>query len=461
MSQSTQQSVLFEAAFTAPVEMVCDAEALTSDGGLPLLVEADYGLGLTDALAAEIVDGRQAGKIEHAIDEILRQRVFSIAAGYEDGNDAVRLRKDAALKLACGRGPLGGADLASQPTLSRFENQISGREAVAMNRALEDVAVQNFAQRYPHPGRITIDLDPTVDPTHGEQQGTLFNGFYDTWCYLPLLGFLSSSKGTDQHLFMSRLRPGTAKECRSVIPTLRRIIGKLREAYGKKLYILVRLDSGFFNPLLLDVLEELGVKYVVGMPSNQKLKKWSDRKQPTVRRLARETGETTRLFDERMYKTKTSWKKKRRVILKAEAIPYEGRELKNNPRFVVTNLNGKPKRVYATYRGRGDAENRIKELKCDLSIDRTSCMNFVANQVRVTMTAAAYLLFQELRWQLRKTTLGRTQVSRLRVMLIKVAARVTESVRRLVFHLPTAYAFKDEFLSAALAMGAVEPISAT
>ncbi len=461
MSQSTQQSVLFEAAFTTPLEMVCDAEALTSDGGLPLLVEADYALGLTDALAAEIVDDRQAGKIEHDIDEILRQRVFSIAAGYEDGNDAARLRGDPAIKLACGRSPLGGADLASQPTLSRFENRVSGREVVAMNRTLEDVAVRDFAQRYPRPGRITIDLDPTVDPTHGEQQGTLFNGFYDTWCYLPVLGFLSSSNGTDQHLFMSRLRPGTAKECRSVIPTLRRIIGKLREAYGKKLYILVRLDSGFFNPLLLDVLEELDVKYAVGMPSNSKLKKWSDRKQPTVRRIARETGETARLFDERMYKTKTSWEEKRRVILKAEAIPYPGRELKNNPRFVVTNLKGGAKQVYVTYCGRGDAENRIKELKCDLAIDRTSCMSFVANQVRVTLTAAAYLLYQELRWQLRKTTLKHAQVSRLRVVLIKVAARITESVRRMVFHLPTKYAFQDEFLRAACAMGAVGPSTAT
>ena len=437
--------------------MAFDAEALTSDGGMALLVEADHALGLTESLAAQIGDARQAGKIDHAIEEILRQRVFSIAAGYEDGTDAARLRQDPALKLACGREPVTGFDLASQPTISRFENRVTAREVVAMNRRLEDLAVEDFVRRYPQPGRIVIDLDPTVDPTHGEQQGTLFNGFYDTWCYLPVLGFLSSSKGADQHLFMARLCPGTAKECRAVIPTLRRIIGKLRKAYDKKLYILVRLDSGFFNPLLLEVLEELGVKYVVGMPNNKKLNKWAKRRLPTARRMARESGKAARVFDERMYKTAHSWREKRRVILKAEAIPYAGREMKNNPRFVVTNLKAKPQRVYRDYCGRGDPENRIKELKHDLSIDRTSCNRFVANQLRVTLTAAAYLLFQELRFKLRKTMLGRAQVSRLRTVLINVAARVAQSVRRIVFHLPARYAFTQEWIRAARALGATVP----
>ena len=460
MAQSTQQGVLFEGAFTKPVWAQFDAEALTSDGGMALLVEADHALGLTEALAAEIRDPRQAGKIDHGIEEVLRQRVFSIAAGYEDGTDAARLGADPALKLACGREPVAGADLASQPTISRFENRVTPREVVAMNRRLEDTAVRDFRRRYPNPGRITIDLDPTVDPTHGEQQGTLFNGFYGTWCYLPVLGFLSSSQGRDQHLFFARLRPGTSKEVRGVIPTLRRVVASLRDAYGRKLNILVRLDTGFFNPMLLAVLDELGVKYVVGMPSNKKLKRWSNRRQPTARRLARETKASARLFDERMYQTR-SWPKKRRVILKAEAIPYPGRELKNNPRFVVTNLTWKAKRVYLEYCGRGDPENRIKELKLDLAIDRTSCTSFVANQFRVTMTAAAYLLYQELRWQLRDTALGRAQVKRLRTVLIKAAARVAESVRRIVFHLPAGYAFEAEWKTAARALGGRTPRPAT
>jgi hypothetical protein len=208
--------------------------------------------------------------------------------------------------------------------------------------------------------------------------------------------------------------------------------------------------------MLLNVLEELGVKYVVGLPNNAKLNKWAKRRLPRVRRLARESGQSEREFDEKFYAAR-SWPHERRVILKAEAIPYIGREMKNNPRFVVTNLRHNPERVYEIYCGRGDAENRIKELKCDLSIDRTSCTSFVANQVRVVMTAAAYMLFQELRWQLRKTKLKRAQVGRLRVTLLKVSARVTESVRRIVFHLPTSYAFKTLWRRAAHALGASRP----
>lgn len=454
MAHPTQQPVLFEEAFTKRLEVAFDADGLTSDGGMPLLIQMDHELGLTRQMSEVIADNRQSGKISHEVEEMLQQRIFSIAAGYADCTDAGRLAEDPALKLACGRDPLGGPRLASQPTLSRLETRITAHEAMQMNRRLEDMAVAEFVRRHPSPGRITIDFDPSVDPTHGGQQGTLFNGFYGSWCYLPVLGFLSCAGSTDHQLFMARLRPGTAKECRAVIPTIRRVVRKLREAYGRKLSILIRLDSGFFNPLLLDVLDELDVKYVVGMPNNKKLNRWAKRRLPRARRLARERGRAARVFDERKYKA-GSWSAKRRVILKAEAIPYYGRALKDNPRFVVTNLTAKAKQVYeGVYCKRGDPENRIKELKHGLQIDRTSCSGFVANQFRVTMTASAYMLFQQLRWHLRKTGMGKAQVSRLRTMLVKVAARVTESVRRIVFHLPTTFPFTREWERAGLAVGA-------
>jgi len=458
MSNSTQQSVHFEDQFDKPVGILFDAESQTSDAGLTLLAAADKKLGLTSLLASQIEDSRQPGKVCHEIEEMFRQRTYAIAAGYEDGNDTARIGGDPALKLACGRGPVRGSELASQSTLSRFENKPTGREVIGMLRSLEEAAVRGLKRRHRHAGRIVIDLDPSVDPAHGAQQGVLFNGFYDTWCYLPMFGFVSVDGDPEHYLFCARLRPGTAKETRGVIPILRRMIGQLRDVYGRRQYILVRLDAGFANPRLLDVLEELGVKYVVGLPNNAKLNKWAKRKLPRVRRLARESGQSEREFDERFYAAR-SWPHKRRVILKAEAIPYAGREMKNNPRFVVTNLRHKPERVYENYCGRGDAENRIKELKCDLSIDRTSCTSFVANQVRVVMTAAAYLLFQELRWKLRKTKLVRAQVSRLRTTLIKVSARVTESVRRIIFHLPTSYAFERLWRRAAHALGASRPPS--
>ncbi|MFQ5473576.1 MAG: IS1380 family transposase [Dehalococcoidia bacterium] len=458
MSKSTQQSVLFEDQFDKPVHVVFDAEAQTSDAGLTLLAATDKKLGLTRMLASQIEDSRQAGKVRHEIEEMLRQRTYAIAAGYEDANDTARIGADPALKLACGRGPVRGADLASQSTLSRFENKPTGRETIGMLRSLEAAAVRGLKRRHRRASRIVIDLDPSVDPAHGAQQGVLFNGFYGTWCYLPIFGFLSVDGDPEHYLFCARLRPGTAKETRGVIPMLRRMVAKIRIAFGRRQYILVRLDAGYANPRLLDELEELGVKYVVGLPNNAKLNKWAKRRLPRVRRLARESGESEREFDEKFYATR-SWPHERRVILKAEAIPYAGREMKNNPRFVVTNLHHKPERVYRIYCGRGDAENRIKELKCDLSIDRTSCTGFVANQVRVVMTAAAYLLFQELRWQLRKTELRRAQVGRLRTMLLKVSARVVESTRRIVFHLPTSYAFEKLWRRAAHALGASRPPS--
>jgi hypothetical protein len=456
MSDSTRQSVLFEHTFRKPVQVEFDAESQTSDGGLLLLAAADERLGLTESLARRIEDPRQPGKVGHSMLDLVRQRVFAIAQGYEDGTEAARLADDPGLRFACERS-IGGEDaLASQSTLSRFENLITARDTVHMLRHLEETAVGELKRRYRRPGRIVIDLDPSVDPTHGDQQGTLFNGYYDTWCYLPLFGFLSIDGGDGDHLlFCGRLRPGTSKELRGTIPLLRRMVARLREVYGPKQSILVRLDSGFSYPLLFDVLEDLRVQYVVGMPSNKKLAKWAESRGrlPTARAQARRSGQAERVYDERFYQTR-SWPRPRRVLLKAEVLPYRGRALKNNPRYVVTNLRHKPENVFALYYRRGDVENRIKELKCDLSIDRTSCSRFVANQFRVTLTATAYLLFQELRWRLRRTRYGRAQVGRLRTALLKVSARVVESVRRIVFHLPMSYAFTDDFARAAIALGA-------
>ena len=456
MSDSTRQSVLFEHTFRKPGQIEFDAESQTSDGGLILLGAADERLGLTAALAREIGDPRQAGKVGHTMLDLIRQRVFAIAQGYEDGTDAARLAHDPGLRFACERSIDGEDALASQSTISRFENLITARDTVRMLRHLEEAAVGELKRRYRRPGRIVIDLDPSVDPTHGDQQGTLFNGHYDTWCYLPMFGFLSVDGGDRNHLlFCARLRPGLSKEMRGTIPLLRRMVARLRETFGARQKILVRLDSGFAYPMLFDVLEELGVQYIVGMPSNKKLAKWAESRGrlPTARAMARRSGKAERVYDERLYQTR-SWPHPRRVLLKAEALPYPGRPLKSNPRYVVTNLRHKPQNALDLYYLRGDVENRIKELKCDLSIDRTSCSRFVANQFRVILTSAAYLLFQELRWRLRRTKYARAQVGRLRVALLKVSARVVESVRRIVFHLPLSYAFTEDFARAACTLGA-------
>lgn len=454
MTHSIKQTVLFEKSFPKPVQATFDAEAQTSDGGLLLLAAADERLGLTRALESCLKDGREPGQVVHSLGDLLRQRVFSIAAGYEDGNDAARLRRDPALALACGRSTKG-APLASQPSLSRFENSITAEEAVLMGRELEDVAIAQLRRQRKkgrRRGRIIIDLDSTLDPAYGSQQGVLFHGFYGKWCYLPMLGFLSFEGAGSQLLFSARLRPGTSRDSRGTIPLLERIVGKLRRVFGARQGIVVRLDAGFCYPRILDALDELRVSYVVGMASNRRLKARAQRMLPALRRQAERTGESARSFDERQYRAR-SWPSARRVITKAEAIPYPGRSIKDNPRHVVTNLRAGHEKVYDLYCLRGDVENRIKELKRDLQIDRTSCSRFLANQVRVLMTAAAQVLYQEVRWRLRRR-LGHAQVGRLMVTLVKVSARIVESTRRVIFHLPRHFAFRDDWMVAARALGA-------
>lgn len=453
MSHSTKHTALFEGAFTKPVHVAFDSKAQTSDAGLVLLAAADAKLGLTRSLAGHLTDTRSKGLVVHSLEGILRQRTFSIAAGYEDGNDAAGLRRDPALALACGRGTKEA--LASQASISRFENSISAKEVVLMGRNLEDIALAQL-RRQRRKGRrrdrIIVDLDPSVDPAHGAQQGVLFHGFYRSWCYLPMFGFLSFEGASSQLLFSARLRPGTSRESRGTIPLLERIVGKIRKAFGLRQGIVIRLDAGFCCPQILDALDKLKVQYVVGMASNKRLKAVAAALLPALREQAEATNESAGAFDECSYQGR-HWSRARRVITKAEAIPYPGRSTKDNPRHVVTNLRSQPERIYGLYCLRGDAENRIKELKRDLQVDRTSCSRFVANQVRVLMTAAAYVLYQEIRWRLRRK-LGNAQVGRMVTTLIKVSARIVESTRRVVLHLPAHFAHQKDWMAAARALGA-------
>ncbi len=458
MTNPTQQSVLFDSLLDKTLCVEFNGVAQSSDSGLILLRAADDALQLTSRLGAILIDERSPLKVKHSYRECFTQRVFSIAGGYEDGNDAAKMRHDPALLLSCGRDPLDTEGLASQATISRMENAISAREVVLQGRELEKVGVKMLKKRLRgRPGlkkkRVVIDLDPSLDPTHGCQQGSLFHGFYKSWCFLPMFGFLSFEGEPDHVPFAARLRPGNSKEQRGTVPLLRRTVALIRETFGQRKGVLVRLDAGFAHPRILDVLDELKVNYVVGMPSNDKLKAWADGLLPVVRERAEESGESERAFDEQQYGAR-SWLSQRRVILKAEAIPYPDRSMKDNPRFVVTNLRMSPERVYDTYCLRGDAENRIKEVKRDLHVDRTSCSRFVANQLRVVMTLVAYMLHVELRWRLRRTKLKSAQVSTLIATLIKVSVVVKRSVRRYVFQLPAHFPFAKEWRAAALSLGA-------
>jgi hypothetical protein len=439
--------------FAKPVVARFDQPHASTDGGAILLKSVDTHLGLTKDLAGCLVDERQPGKIRHQTIELIRQRIFGLVCGYADCNDAARLADDPIHKLLIERDPIAGPALASQPTLSRFENAVGWPELRDMGHVLADTVIeQQRRRRKGRAERITIDLDPTDDPTHGQQEFTFFNGHYDTWCYLPIVATVTFNDECTQLAVAAVLRPGNAPATRGARGLVRRLLGKLREAFPAAKFR-VRLDGGFANPKLFAFLEREQVEYVVAMASNSRLEKRTRRLMGKARMRSKATGQTEHLYGETRYAAK-SWKRKRRVIIKAEVVRHPGRDPKNNPRFVVTNLTGEPEAVYEFYCGRGDVENRLKELHHGLEMDRTSCSSFLANQFRVLLTLAAYILFQELRRRAAPTVCADAQVTTLRERLIKLAVWVERSVRRIVLHLPTTFPWLTTWRQLAHAVGA-------
>lgn len=454
---TTRQCVLFPQLFGKTLTVKFDQRQGSSDGGAILLKAADRRLGLSERLAACIEDRRQPGKIDHTIHELLSQRLYAIACGYADCNDAARLSSDPVHQLLSRGQSAAEAMLASQPTLSRFENAADRASLYRMGMALAEGVIARHRKRL---GRrkvrhVRIDLDPTDDPTHGAQQLAFFNGHYDTWCYLPMVGFLTFNGEPDQYLFCYVLRAGNAHARQGAQGILARIIEQVRANFPQA-RIEVRLDGGFAGPELLNFLDEQDVDYLIGIAGNKVLERRARRRMGRARRLSRKRNKTANVFGETRYAAK-SWKgRKRRVLIKAEVVRAPGKEPKDNARFVVTNLKQSPRHLYKrVYCGRGDIENRIKELHHGLEIDRTSCTDFLANQLRVLITAAAYVLMQELRLAAKGTSCERAQVSTLRDRLIKLGAWVETSVRRIVVHLPKSTPHRCEWQRIARSLGAV------
>jgi len=450
---TTTPCVLFPELFDRPLTATFDVPNASSDGGAVLLRAADRRLGLMTRLAAALVDGRQRGKVRHTLADLLAQRVYGLALGYDDANDAARLADDPMHKLLLGRDPVLGDALASQPTLSRFENDVTRGELLALSEALFETVVSRHARRRRKVRRITIDLDVTDDPTHGAQQQTFFNDFYGSYCYLPLLAFLTFDREPEQYLCGAALRPGNAPTQAGALTLLKRIVGHLQERFPRA-RILVRLDGGFAEPELFEFLDVVGVDFVVAMAKNKVLEREAELDMIVARVLSEASGKTEHVYTDFAYAAGT-WSRERRVVCKAEMVRLEGREPRMNARFVVTNLPGKAQRIYERiYCMRGEAENRIKEL-FDVAIDRTSCTRFLANQLRVLLAAAAYVLLQELRLVARGTAWARAQVATLRLDLLKIGVQVIASVRRLVLRLPATFPYRDGWRAIALKCGAV------
>lgn len=436
-----------------PVVARFDQPHASSDGGAVLLKALDDRLGVTQRLAASLTDCRQSGKVQHELVELVRQRVYGIACGYADCNDAARLADDPIHKLLLDRDPLDGPALASQATLSRFENAV-GRQALYLaSVGLADLVIEHHRARLQGQARrIMIDLDPTDDPTHGQQEFSFFNGHYDTWCYLPLVATLTFNAEPMQYLVAAVLRPGNSPAKRGAIGLLRRLLARLRVAFPRAIFR-VRLDGGFASPEVFAFLEAEAVEYIVAMASNVRLVKRSRRLMGRARMLSHASGQTEHLYGETRYAAR-KWKHKRRVIIKAEVVRHPGRAPKNNPRFVITNLADAPEAVYQIYCARGDMENRLKELHQGLALDRTSCHRFLANQFRVLLTVAAYIVFQALQTHTPGTVCADAQVSTLRERLLKLAVWIKGSARRIVLQLPRTYPWLTAWRQIALAVGA-------
>jgi hypothetical protein len=434
--------------------MQFDQRQGSSDGGAVLLKAAEQRYGLISGMASRLFDDRQAAKVDHSLHDLFAQRVFSIACGYPDANDSARLSADPIHKMLLDRDPVNGLDLASQATLSRFENSIGPKQLYRLGESLAASVIARHAKRLGgHARRVTIDLDPTDDPTHGAQQLSFFNSHYDNACYLPMMGFVTFNDEADQYLCAAVLRPGNVTAAAGAVGILRRLMALIRNSFPKA-RIRVRLDGGFSNPVLLTFLDgQPGVEYAVAIAGNAVLDRKAEEAMQYARILAGVTDHTEHVYGETSYAAGT-WNRERRVIIKAEVVCGEGKAPKDNPRFVVTNMSKTPQWLYEkVYCQRGEIENRIKELHA-LEIDRTSCSRFWANQFRVLLTAAAYVLMQELRLQAALTDCARAQVWTLRERFLKLGVRVVTSMRRMVVHLPQSFPFLAAFRTIAKGLGA-------
>jgi len=404
---------------------------LSSDGGLLLVRQADERLGLLKQLAGCILDWRNPLFITHTLEDQVRQRVYQICAGYEDADDSDDLRKDPVLKIACDRLPTEEQDLASQPTITRLENRVDKHSMSAIRESFVRQFIAGYSQA---PESLVLDIDGWDDETHGGQQLTFFNGYFDQHMYFPVQ--INEAKTGKPIVLL--LRPGNSHPGKGVKVVLAWLLWRLKRAWPE-VSITVRGDCGFSLPELKRVCQRLGAEYVFGIASNCVLKKKSSDLLERARLQFHRTGHKARLFDDVYYQAK-SWAAPERVIMKAEWL-----EKGPNPRYLVTSRLDDPQWLYDQfYVQRGETcENRIKELKAGLKADRLSCHAFHANQFRLYLHQAAYWLMLEIRDAAQGTVFEKAQVSRLRDQLIKLGARVRLTARRVWVQMASACPWKE------------------
>lgn len=430
MENPTSEQLVFSSICGNKVTAVFDDHRVTSDAGALVLREVEQQVKVIDALTDAIVDPRHPSYVRHEVWEMIAQRVFQIALGYDDANDCDTLKGDPAIKIAAERHPVEDPDLASQPTISRLENMVTRKDLLRIAYALCDLFIASYKRR---PKVIVIDMDCTTDTVHGEQQLRFFNAYENEYCFQPFHVY----EGLSGKLITAVLRPGKTPTHREVMAVLKRVVKKLKEAWPKTKF-LFRGDSHFAKPKVFDWLDSQGIFYTTGLSSNSALRKRSEATLEQARERFERCRRKVRQYASFYYAAKT-WSCPRRVILRAEASCHGV-----DPRYVITNVSAPPKLLYEKlYCSRGAVELMIKEHKRHLQSDRTSCHRFEANQFRLFLHSAAYILMHTLRSTLLKgTDLARAQFDTIRLRLLKIGARVQILKTKVVFHLPRSYPLK-------------------
>ncbi len=461
-TKPTSQELFFGQLGRRKIVAEFNGGSLSSDGGALLLGLAEKKTGIVKTFVQRAMrDHRHQGHVQHSLEELVKQRVFAIALGYEDLNDHDTLRHDALLATAMGkrdpsakgrRSSERGKPLASSATLNRLE---LGSEDPANDRykrfevlceAAEDFLVDHFVastnQHHGGPGDwIVLDLDPSDIPLHGKQEGRFYHGYYKSYCYLPLYAFAG------EHLLTARLQTADGDAARNAVPVLKRIVPRLREAWPN-VGIMVRADSGFCREELFAWLESNDVDYVIGVARNPRLEAAVVDELAEAKEVYEETGGPARVFKDVDYQTLKTWSRERRVVAKAEYLA-KGK----NPRFVVTSFSPEEVEAWQIYEveycPRGEAENRIKEQQLDLFGTRTSCSSMSGNQVRLYFAGLAYLLVQAVRaLGLKGTELSRAQARTIRIKLFKIAAAVKVTARNVWVRLSSYCPFAEAFAKA-------------
>lgn len=411
-----------------------DGGRLSSDAGLLLLREADRRLGVCERVAQTMRDRRDPGRIAHTAADLVRTRALAIACGYADGNDLAALRHDPLLKIATGRAPDTGAPLASQPTISRLENAPSLRAVTRMTFALIEQFCASFTKA---PTAITLDVDDTLDEVHGSQQLAFWNAHYDCRCFLPIqVWHVETGKPV-----CVLLREGKTPSGPEVRMLAKHLVRRIRKHWPQT-RITLRGDSHYGRKELMAWCEDNGIDHIFGLAGNDVLAALCrEAADALCVRRAVEGAEKLRHCISLRYAAK-GWRAKRRVIARMEATAL-GLDI----RYIVTSLDGGPRYLYdIVYCRRGEAENLIKQLKCQLAADRTSCSSPLANQVRLVLHTVAYWLLWRVRNAIPKDSpLARCELGTLRLKLVKIAARVVESARRIRVHLPASCPFEPLF----------------